>query len=37
MAIKVKTCVGNQTFENKDGKQGFKVFYTEEFESVDRG
>lgn len=37
MAIKVKTCVGNQTFENKDGKQGFKVFYTEEFDSFDRG
>ena len=37
MAIKVKTCVGNQTFENKDGKQGFKVFYTEEFHSFDRG
>ena len=37
MAIKVKTCVGNQTFENKDGKRGFKVFYTEEFDSFDRG
>lgn len=37
MAIKVKTCVGNQTFENKEGKQGFKVFYTEEFDSFDRG
>lgn len=37
MAIKVKTCVGNQTFENKDGKQGFKVFYTEDFDSFDRG
>ena len=37
MAIKVKTCVGNQTFENKDGKQGFKVLYTEEFDSFDRG
>ena len=37
MAIKVKTCVGNQTFENKDGKQGFKVFYTEEFDIFDRG
>lgn len=37
MAIKVKTCVGNQTFENKDGKQGFKVFYTEEFDTFERG
>lgn len=35
--IKVKTCVGNQVFTTKDNKEGKKIFYTEDFDSYDKG